>query len=249
MNPIIPVIDLLGGRVVRGVAGRRSEYQPIVTPWSGVADPIEIVRGLQEAWDFHEFYVADLDAIQFDRPHWPVYESLLAEGTRLLLDAGVRDLQSVQRLFDIGVHRLVVALETLDSPELLDAFVQKLGTEHIVFSLDLMQGRPIANGDWRQLSSIEIAERVIDAGVSTLIVLDLAGVGVGEGISTLPLCREILERWPKVSLITGGGVRNATDVATALHSGVQSVLVASALHDGRLTQESLRHSLSPSGEL
>ncbi|MGD9714968.1 MAG: HisA/HisF-related TIM barrel protein, partial [Thermomicrobiales bacterium] len=211
-------------------------------PWSAGAVPIEIVLGLQGAWGFHEFYVADLDAIQFDRPHWPVYESLLATGVRLLLDAGVRDVQSAQELFDRGVDRLVVALETLDSPELLDAFVQKFGPEHIVFSLDLMQSRPIAKGEWQQLSPLEIAERVIDAGVSTLIVLDLAGVGIGEGIPTLPLCREIHKRWPNVSLITGGGVRNATDVVAALHTGVQSVLVASALHDGRLTSELLRKS-------
>ena len=28
---VIPVIDLLGGQVVRGVAGRRDEYRPIVS--------------------------------------------------------------------------------------------------------------------------------------------------------------------------------------------------------------------------
>jgi phosphoribosylformimino-5-aminoimidazole carboxamide ribotide isomerase len=46
-------------------------------------------------------------------------------------------------------------------------------------------------------------------------------------------------RHPEVELITGGGVRDADDLAALRQSGVAGVLVASALHDGRLTGHDL----------
>lgn len=237
MSFIIPVIDLLGGHVVRGIAGRRSEYQPIESPWSKRSDPVEIVCGLREAWGFEEFYVADLDAIQFDQPQWSAYNAMITAGVSLILDAGVRDEQSAHALIDTGIQRVVLALETLGDPQLLSAVTRKIGSERVVFSLDLLRGRPITKGSLEHLSPLQIAERAIEAGIKHMIVLDLAGVGVGEGIPTLTLCHQINERWPFVKLITGGGVRNAADITAAMQHGVQSVLVASALHDGRLTKD------------
>jgi phosphoribosylformimino-5-aminoimidazole carboxamide ribotide isomerase len=83
-------------------------------------------------------------------------------------------------------------------------------------------------------SPIEIASLVLGIGIQNLIVLDLAAVGEGTGCPTFDLCREIRTRWPGVELMTGGGLRNEADVRLASDSGVDRVLVASALHDGRI---------------
>jgi phosphoribosylformimino-5-aminoimidazole carboxamide ribotide isomerase len=71
--------------------------------------------------------------------------------------------------------------------------------------------------------------------VGGLIVLDLAQVGVGAGLSTAALCQQIREAVPQLPLITGGGVRGPQDLATVETWGVAGVLVASALHDRHLT--------------
>ena len=60
---IIPVLDMLNGIVVRGVGGRRSEYQPIVSRLTSSTDPVEVARVLVYAFQPAEMYVADLDAI------------------------------------------------------------------------------------------------------------------------------------------------------------------------------------------
>jgi phosphoribosylformimino-5-aminoimidazole carboxamide ribotide isomerase len=68
-------------------------------------------------------------------------------------------------------------------------------------------------------------------------VLDLADVGSGTGGSTADLCQAILRRFPELRVITGGGVRGKDDVLRWQRIGVSDLLVASALHDGRLTPE------------
>ncbi|MFN0054482.1 MAG: HisA/HisF-related TIM barrel protein, partial [Planctomycetales bacterium] len=64
-------------------------------------------------------------------------------------------------------------------------------------------------------------------------------VGVNAGVSTLELCRAIQDRHPGLPLVTGGGVRDAGDLELLANAGIAEVLVASALHDGRLTRADL----------
>ena len=72
-----------------------------------------------------------------------------------------------------------------------------------------------------------------------LEVVDLAGVGVGQGVPTLDLCRRLRAAYPKLELISGGGVRGVDDLKALRDAGCDAALVASALHDGRLTRELL----------
>jgi phosphoribosylformimino-5-aminoimidazole carboxamide ribotide isomerase len=71
-------------------------------------------------------------------------------------------------------------------------------------------------------------------GISRLIVLDLARVGGGAGTGTDDLCRHIASTYPQVEVIAGGGVAGPADLGRLASAGVRGVLVASALHDGRL---------------
>jgi phosphoribosylformimino-5-aminoimidazole carboxamide ribotide isomerase len=43
---VIPVLDLMGGEVVRAQRGERASYRPIVTPLAGGSDPVDIARAL-----------------------------------------------------------------------------------------------------------------------------------------------------------------------------------------------------------
>ena len=60
----IPVIDLMGGQVVRARMGDRASYRPLESPLSPTSDPVDVVRGLLGVFPFPTLYVADLDAIQ-----------------------------------------------------------------------------------------------------------------------------------------------------------------------------------------
>jgi phosphoribosylformimino-5-aminoimidazole carboxamide ribotide isomerase len=50
---------------------------------------------------------------------------------------------------------------------------------------------------------------------------------------------ELRDAYSQIELLTGGGVRNVGDLRHLAASGCDAVLVASALHDGRLTAADL----------
>ena len=237
---IIPVIDLLQGQVVRGVAGRRESYQPIQSQIAANAQPATVAASLVKHFQAKEIYVADLDAIQGADVDLDSLHSISQSGARLWIDAGSGDAGSCQQLLE-GIQqiqpapRVIVGLESIAAPGLLMECLQLIGPERAIFSLDLQQGRPIdPQLAWPQ-DPAEIAALAVDVGFKTLVVLDLAGVGIGQGLSTQPLCRQLSDSLPQIEWISGGGVRDQRDLESMAEHGIAGALVASALHDGRIS--------------
>lgn len=239
---ILPVIDILNGEVVHGVAGRRDDYQPLISRWSDSCRPKDVANGLHAAFGFERFYLADLDGILSERPNLGIYRELLTCEFQLLVDAGVRDACDASRLLEHGATAVIAGLETLRGPDILDELIEDFGPERVIFSLDLRSRVPHAaqDSDWPHDDPLAIAEEAMDLGVRQMIVLDLADVGTGTGGSTDSVCKAILQRNPKLRLITGGGIRGPDDVRRWEQTGIAELLVASALHDGRLSPEFVR---------
>jgi phosphoribosylformimino-5-aminoimidazole carboxamide ribotide isomerase len=237
---ILPVLDVQGGVVVRGVAGRRQEYRPLVSQWTLSCQPSEVAQALRERFGLTEFYLADLDAIGGEAPAWPVYQVLQSLGCRLWVDAGIRDESMAGPLAKAGVERIVLGLETIRGPEVVARVCGTFGVARVVFSLDLKEGQPLGDlRTWDRPEAWSIAAQAIALGVGTLIVLDLARVGMGGGTRTEDLCARLAAAYPEVDIIAGGGVRDGADLRRLQSQGVRGVLIASALHDGRLRPDEL----------
>ena len=238
--PILPVLDLMHGQIVRGIAGERGTYRPIQSQLVQSAQPLAIAQAFRSYFGFIEFYLADLDAIQTGKPSLAIYEQLQHEGIQLWIDAGLhsdRD-ETLTTLIEAKVPGIIVGLESVAGPEELEQIVHRTGTDCAVFSLDLKAGSPLSHAErWHTADPWQIAEKAIRMGVRRLIVLDLARVGIGAGVGTETLCVRLKETYPHVQLAAGGGVRGMDDVRRFYAQGVDHVLIASALHDGRLTRE------------
>lgn len=236
---VIPVIDLKDGLVVRGIACRREEYRPIVSRLVSEPTPRAVAAAFAERFGFGEVYVADLDAIGGQAPNVQAYEEIRSSGMRLWIDAGVGKADMAQDFG--GESSLIVGLESLESPEDLRQIVARWSEHRVVFSLDLKSGRPITKmAAWQPHAAHEVAAAAVDCGVRRLIVLDLADVGVGRGTGTLDLVRRVRADHPRLEITAGGGVRGIGDLPEMACAGCDAALVASALHDGRITPDEVQ---------
>jgi len=245
---LIPVLDVLHGRVVRGVGGRRSEYRPVVSRLTSSTDPVDVARVLIETFHPTELYLADLDAIAGAPPAVVVYRAIRDLGPRLWVDAGVRDAVGARTVAAAGCD-VVAALETVAGPDALRDIIAAVGMEGVVFSLDVHDGVPLRQWPdsggrppglpdrfgqaWRPVPT------AVACGITRLIVLDLARVGGGAGTGTEVLCHQISATHPHLDVIAGGGVAGRADVERLAACGVRGVLVASALHDGRIGPDTI----------
>lgn len=247
---IVPVIDLRQGQVVRGIAGRRSEYRPLISQLAANSQPTTVAISYLERFGLREFYLADLDAIESGSPQQAAWSELQALGCPLWIDAGRYLLTSepqIQPCDSAPPVRWILGLESLADLAEIEAFAAVLraasaGADHeqLIFSLDLRQRALNTRIETIRRGGVhELIARVQDAGFGRLIVLDLADVGVNAGVSTLDLVSDLRSRYPALHLTAGGGVRGKADLAALRAAGAHAVLIASALHDGRLTPEDL----------
>ncbi len=171
---VVPVLDLLNGAVVRGVAGKRSEYRPVVSRLASRPDPLTVARAFRSELGLDTLYVADLDAIVHDRPNWEIYRQLVLDGFTLWVDAGLRDLKTAEQLLTCGADAVIVGLETWPGPEPLAGLCHAVGSERVIFSLDLQAGRSLGDRThWSSDDADRIAAQAAAAGVNRAIVLDL----------------------------------------------------------------------------
>ncbi|MFV1966540.1 MAG: HisA/HisF-related TIM barrel protein, partial [Pirellulaceae bacterium] len=242
---IVPVIDLKDGQVVRGIAGQRAQYRAVRSRIANDARPSTVAIALVEQFGFGHAYVADLDAIAGSEPDWNTYQRIADTGLRLLVDAGVGNPARAEQMrasaeATLAFEGIVVGLESVASPTELGEIAGQLGPQLGVFSLDLKAGVTLADtSKWPGREAVDIADAAIEMGFRRLIVLDLASVGVDRGPSVMGLCQTIRARHTDIPLISGGGVRDIADVHSLLAAGCNSILVASALHDARITPEDL----------
>jgi phosphoribosylformimino-5-aminoimidazole carboxamide ribotide isomerase len=230
---VLPVLDLLHGIVVRGVGGRRDEYQPVKSRLVDKPDPHSVARAFREQLGLTRLYIADLDAILFEQPNLEIYRSLSQEGFELLVDAGLRNIESAGPIASAGVTQLIAGLETWPGPDELSQLCAAVGPDRVIFSLDLKNGRPIGDLQrWHTSDAFEIGCRAVRAGVAGVIVLDLVQVGSGAGVATIDLCRRLMSQFRGLPVITGGGVRAANDLLRLQEVGIEGALVASSLHNG-----------------
>lgn len=251
---IIPVMDLMAGQVVHAIAGRREEYQAVQSQLAPTADPVQIARALVEQYGFDMAYVADLDAIAGAPLAWEQYGRIAGCGLSLWLDAGLTDTPLAEEMLAVlrsgaPINTLIAGLEGLRSPFTLEDLLGVVGSPWLTFSLDLRQGRPLVpelcNG-WLNLDARQIVTRAVELGTERFILLDLATVGTGSGVSTLELCRWMRDEFAdkNLQITAGGGVRHLKDVRQLHEAGCDAALVATAIHRGTLTPDDVTEAAS-----
>ncbi|MCR4418682.1 MAG: HisA/HisF-related TIM barrel protein [Clostridia bacterium] len=255
---IIPAIDLKSGVVVHGLGGKRRQYRPVRSAIAG-SPTLEAVVDACQRLGLSRFYVADLDALgpiqpgsrsSPTRPLRPtsnlkLLQKLLTDRPiTCLVDAGVTSHRELPCLFSLGIHQAVMGTETLADLGELEKAVRVWGPEKIVVSLDLLQGRVLSRSPELQLLTPTEALRLLARlGVASVILLEIDRVGTGRGINRdlVSLCLRTLEAeaLPGGGLLAGGGVRCLEDLRWLQEAGAAGALVATLLHQGKLTVEDL----------
>jgi phosphoribosylformimino-5-aminoimidazole carboxamide ribotide isomerase len=229
---IVPVLDLKGGIVVHARRGARAEYAPLRSPLVEGAGPVPVARALCAACHTNRLYVADLDALAGE-PTDEATLTALGEVAATWVDAGANTAQRAAALGRAGAARNVVGTESLAPGALTEA--AHLAPPPLVLSVDLRGGRLISPDpelDGRDPAAAAPVAR--DLGVTELLVIDLARVGSGSG-PPLDAVAELAAALPGVAIYAGGGVRNDDDLHALESAGAAGALVATALHESRIT--------------
>ncbi len=237
---VIPVIDILNGVAVHAVRGKRKEYQPLKSSLCDSADPLDVASAFK-ALGFTELYIADLDSILGKGTSLPIVEKI-AEKTKLkiMADAGISEIKKAQDTFRGKASKIIVGTETLQNLSFVRDAVELFGSEKVVVSLDLMNGKVLSISEkTKAVGVLALAREFQEMGITDIIVLDLAKVGSGEGVDMSQL--EEFVGISKLRVFVGGGVRDIKELKVLKNIGVSGVLLATALHTGKISITELKN--------
>ena len=248
LSAVIPVLDLMIGQIVLAKAGNRDAYRPVHSRLTNSSHPPSVAQAIFNQTGCDCLYLADIDSFAGANPNWAVYNELLNIGFGLWVDAnwmaGDRCDQISDKIENPSRLKVILSSETMGNAKQFarfDDLIQR-GIEPI-FSLDKKGDSMITQpGELTERTPLELVNMAYSHGVRNVILLDLDSVGTMAGVSSEsdglgPLIQEITSELKDIRLISGGGVRDAADVQALLDVGCQHVLVASAIHECKLTPD------------
>lgn len=230
---IVPVLDLKGGIVVHARRGQRAEYARLHSPLVDGCEPVAVARALCALCRTSTLYVADLDALAGE-PADVATLSALTGVADPWVDAGATTPERAAELARAGVARNVVGTESL-GPDAADEVSDEHAGPRRVLSIDLRDGALISpRPELAGREAVAAAPLATALGVRELLVIDLARVGSGSG-PPLHAVEQLADVLPGVAIYAGGGVRHDEDLRALESAGASGALVATALHEGRIT--------------
>jgi phosphoribosylformimino-5-aminoimidazole carboxamide ribotide isomerase len=231
---IIPAIDLRDGRCVRLTQGRKDN----ATVYDG--DPIEIAQS-HEISGARMIHIVDLDAA-FSNPNSRNRQLLreIISGIRIPLQfgGGLRSLEDVAQVIELGVARVVIGTLAVEAPTTLEQALRLFGADRIAVGIDARNGQVLTRG-WEKegkLSALELAQRVASMGIERIIYTDVACDGMLTGVNVEQTSAIARESGLKVT--ASGGVSSLEDIKRlkdASECGIDSVIVGKALYEGRFS--------------
>ena len=192
---IIPVLDILDSQVVHGVKGERNKYAPIQSVLTTSTSPLGVAKAFKDRFPIEELYIADLDAILNQNSTFSYLNEIKLEtGLNIMLDAGIDDSHSGQKLLKLGADKVIVGTETLKSLNNLQNLILTISPQKLIVSVDLKQGKLLTEAKELQNRPPQYAiSKFEDLGMREMIVLELTKVGSETGVVT-NILKEILNQ-------------------------------------------------------
>ncbi len=226
---IYPAIDMKDGRCVRLLQGRAED----VTDYG---DPCEVARRWAQAgarW----IHLVDLDgAFSGQGKNREVIARIAQEqSVPVQLGGGIRTMADVEdRLERVGVSRVILGTAAVENPRLVKEACRAY-PGRVAVGIDARDGFVAVRG-WTERSDVpalELARRVRDAGVETVVYTDISKDGMMQGPSIEQTARMVRESGLRV--IGSGGVSSLADIGALKEVGCAGVITGKALYSGAFT--------------
>jgi imidazole glycerol-phosphate synthase subunit HisF len=223
---VIPALLLSGRGLVKTTRFAKPQY---------IGDPINAVRIFNDK-EVDELLFLDIMASREGRgPQFDVIEDVARECFMpFAYGGGVRDLDTMARLFALGVEKIALNSAAIDAPHLVEAAAKAFGSQSVIVSIDVKKrflgGYEVfsQSGTRRTgLVPVEHARRMAECGAGELLINSIDRDGTMEGFD-IELIRSVAAQ-VSVPVIACGGAGTLHDFVAAVREGHASAVAAGSM--------------------
>ena len=229
---VIPSIDIMDGKTVRVVQGI-----PEVNSTSYNNDPVDMAM-IWRAENAKCIHVVDFNASQQgSKKNFEVVRKI-CESVIIPIEygGGIRTLDDVKKLLDLGVYRVVIGTMAHKNPVDFNKALELFGSRRIIAAADVVDEKVFVSGRHKDTSKdvYETAEWFKECGVERIIVTDVKKNGMLSG-PNIELSKNVAERSGLKVTLSGGvsGYEDLNKIFMSEINNLDSVIIGRALYENR----------------
>lgn len=225
---LYPAIDMLDGNAVRLRQGRRDD----VTIFG---NPVDLAAKWHEQGATYLHLVDLTAAFDGQTKHLPlIREVIRAFGGNVELGGGLRTMADIALRIEAGVTRCIIGTAAIEKPDLVKEACRAFPGQ-IAVGLDAKDGF-VATRGWVETSALtaaEVALRMRDMGVTTLIYTDISRDGMMQGPNFAAI-KHLIDK-TQMDIIGSGGVSSISDLLKLQEIGCAGAILGRAMYEGAFT--------------
>ena len=225
---IFPAVDILGGRCVQLVQGKRESATVF-------GDPLTCAtRWLDQGAD--ALHVVNLDgAFGNSAKNADLITDLIKKtGVEIELGGGIRSTEDAAHWLNTGVSRIIISTLATQKLESVRILVDEYGSERVMAGVDAKGGQIAVHG-WQETAGdyLEWARRFEELGAGSLLYTNVDVEGLQQGVRFEPV--RTLINHVHIPVVVAGGVSARLDIAGLRDAGAFGVVLGSALYSGKIS--------------
>jgi len=236
---IIPCLDVKDGRVVKGVN---------FVGLKDAGDPVEIAKRYNEE-GADELTFLDITASHEERDTIVHIVEQVAKEVfiPLTVGGGIRKLDDIYKLLNVGCDKVSVNSAAVKRPELIDEGAKRFGAQCIVVAIDVkktgdryhvyLNGGRVDTG----IDALAWAKEAVERGAGEILLTSMDTDGTKTGFD-FPITQQISEL-VNVPVIASGGAGTMEHMKEAFEHGADAALAASIFHFKEIDIIELKHYL------
>ena len=228
---LLPAIDILDGRAVRLAKG---DYNRVTVYNEDPAAQAQLFEEAGAEW----IHMVDLNGAKSGVPENIAIIERILRRTNLKIEVGggIRSLETMARLADAGVSRMVLGTKLVTDPDFAQQAVELYGADMLCAGIDA-KGGEVATAGWREGSGVaatELAAQMSAMGYRHLVYTDIARDGMQCGLEVAAYERMAAAFGHPV--IASGDVASVADIErlAPVASSIEGVIAGRAVYEGML---------------
>lgn len=244
---IIPCLDTRDGRLVKGV-----NFVDV----KDVGDPAEYAKAYCDA-GADELVFLDITATIEGRQTRieAVKRTVQACSIPLTVGGGIRTVDDIKEMLDLGVSRLSMNSAAVKNPKVVEEAAKMFGSDKVTVAIDTRKSESFPSGfevvvsggtKGAGIDAVQWAREVEQLGAGAILPTSMDTDGMRTGYD-LPMTRAIADA-VKLPVIASGGAGSLEDLYDGVVEGhAASLLVASIAHFGTFTIRQMKDYLAGRG--
>lgn len=225
---VMPSVDILAGKCVRLTKGSPETAKVYYQ------NPIDAALRW-EAEGAEAIHVIDLDAALGLGDNLEIIIDLIKTvSTNVEVGGGIRSLEKALNLYSQGAERVILGSEAVKTPEIVSELVQKIGSRHVMVSLDYKEEKVAVEG-WKKVTQhnlFQMASTMESLGAGWILSTSISRDGTFKGVD-LPTMEKLVQS-VDIDVVASGGVLSLEEISNLKKIGISGVVIGKAFFEGTL---------------